>query len=362
MSDHAEFPPSSLHRVVACPASYQASIPFRVDEAPPGEAAVRGTIMHAAFEGAMRNSSDFSELSDDERELVLEAVTAVGGWLTGLKTVELYLEERMPVGEFLGLGDPSLCWGTADLVTVTPDGIYVLDLKTGRWPVSPEQNPQLIAYLLGAIHLYGARRTYHVGIIQPPVSKKILWWRVGPQTITNLAGMMADAIEHALSDDPEFHPGEHQCQWCPARGSCRAFAEWAIQDDFGPPSLTTLSPEEIGDYLAREEAIKTFFEALRQRAIDLQIAGTAVPGQKLVRKTTRERWLIGPEELAEAFEARGLPVPDLMPRTPLSPAQAAKKVGKAKLDGLIVKPEGQLTTVSINDRRKAVAAAEFDAC
>jgi hypothetical protein len=362
VSDHAEFPPSSLHRVVACPASYQASIPFRDDEEPPGEPAERGTVMHASFESAMHNRFDFSELSDDERDLVLDAIAATGGWLTGLKDEELYLEERMPVGEFLGLDDPDLCWGTADLVAVTPDTISVLDLKTGRWPVSPEMNLQLIAYLLGAIHRFGTRRAYQVGIIQPPVSKEIQWWRVDAQAIVHHAGRLVAAIEAALGDDPEFFPGDHQCKWCPARGSCAHHARWAVEDDFGPPALNTLSPEEIGHYLDREDAIKTFFDALRQRAIELQIAGTAIPGQKLVHKQTRERWLTGPEDLAEAFEARGLPVPDLMPRTPLSPAQAAKLVGKAKLEGLTVKPLGQLTTAPIADRRKAVTAGEFDAC
>jgi hypothetical protein len=392
VSDHAEFSPSSLHRVIACPASYQASIPFRDDEAPPGEAAERGTIMHAAFESAMRNLSNFSELSDDERGLTLDALAAVGDWLTELKDVELYLEEHMPVGQFLGLDDPDLCWGTADLVAVTSGALYVVDLKTGRWPVTSEENIQLLAYLLGAIHRFGTRRAYQVGIIQPPVSKAIQWWEVNPQSIVHHAGRLVSAIEAALGDAPEFRPGDSQCKWCPANGSCAHHARWALEDDFGPPTsiLTpeeigryrwttaadlankpetrdppapdTLTPEEIGHYLDREDAIKTFFDALRKRAIELQIAGTAIPGQKLVHKQTRERWLTGPEDLAEAFEARGLPVPDLMPRTPLSPAQAAKLVGKAKLEGLTIKPEGQLTTAPIADRRKAVTAGEFDAC
>ena len=83
---------------------------------------------------------------------------------------------------------------------------------------------------------------------------------------------------------------------------------------------------------------------------------------KLVHKATRERWALSdPQKLAEAFEERQLPVELLMPPTPLSPAQARKAVSSKKVfEGLVTKPEGELTLAPSDDRRQEVAA-EFDA-
>jgi hypothetical protein len=91
----------------------------------------------------------------------------------------------------------------------------------------------------------------------------------------------------------------------------------------------------------------------------MMVAGIDIPDYKVVRKVTRERW-VDPDELYEEFADRGLPVDELIPRTPLSPSQARRLVTAKALKGLTVKPEGDLTVAPLSDRRKAVQVAEFE--
>jgi hypothetical protein len=252
-----------------------------------------------------------------------------------------------------------LIWGTADIVIVTPTKLIVLDLKTGRIQVNATGSWQLIAYLLGAIELFGRRPSYELGILQPPVSMEPSWWTISDPV--KYAVQIDDAISNALSMNPPFRPGSDQCLWCRASGDCSYQARWATEQDFGVDPAK-LSPETMAELMLKKKAVLQFFDKVEQRAVAAAAAGVELHGLKLVRKATRERWaLSNPQELAAAFEERELPVSLLMPPSPLTPAQARKAVSsKTAFEGLTVKPQGELTLAPLADRRREVAP-EFDA-
>ena len=357
---HAPFSPSSISRVIACPASWREEQSYPDTTSP---AAERGTLIHAGMEAVLKGTAMPTALTVEDAELAHRCGEVVMGLMHDLSleenTVTLHTEVRLPVGKYLGLDDESLIWGTADIVIVTPTKLIILDLKTGQIPVNVTGSWQLIAYLLGAIEKYGRRPSYELGILQPPISMQPSWWIVNDPT--RYAVKIDDAISDALSMNPHFRPGTDQCRWCRASGDCSYEARWATEQDFGVDPAK-LSPEAMADLLLRKKAIVDFLNKVERRAVAAATAGVAFPGMKLVHKATRERWALSdPQKLAEAFEERQLPVELLMPPTPLSPAQARKAVSSKKVfEGLVTKPEGELTLAPSDDRRQEVAA-EFDA-
>ena len=79
---------------------------------------------------------------------------------------EKYIERKVYVTEI-----NQELYGTADIILVGKDIIEVIDLKTGTWPVSPENfNPQLSTYALGAIaefNIENPRMNVMMTIVQP---------------------------------------------------------------------------------------------------------------------------------------------------------------------------------------------------
>jgi hypothetical protein len=298
--------------------------------------------MHSALETALRGLPWNKDLNAYECGIVQKALDILA---SVEDDGELHLETRMPTGQYLGLEDPNLCWGTADIVQETPLSLRIIDFKTGRIPVDPVESEQLIAYLLGAIELYGSRPSYELGILQPTVSDSISWWRVDDPI--PYATRIDDAIAEALSPIPRFNPGVKQCQWCPVGGECSYRQRWIVETDFGQDPAR-MSVDDMSDVLLQEKAILAFLEAVRARALEIALSGEEIPGFRVARKATRERW-IDPYSLSEAFEERELPGHLLMPATPLTPTQAAQIVGKEALEGLTVRPEGDLTLVKQKD-------------
>jgi len=103
---------------------------------------------------------------------------------------------------------------TADLVLHTQDEMHILDLKTGRIPVSPVENHQLLYYAATYAHLAPKAQHVTVHIVQPWAGICEEWIA----TSQRIAQFMIDAraAEAAiLAGDTSFMPGDH-CTFCPA--------------------------------------------------------------------------------------------------------------------------------------------------
>jgi hypothetical protein len=130
---------------------------------------------------------------------------------------------------------------TADLVLYVQDEIHVIDLKTGRIPVSAYGNDQLRFY--GATYLKYAPKAkeIHLHIMQP-------WAGVMEKetiTIDELEAWMNDAAVHdleILDGDVEFQPGDH-CLFCPANPHGRG----ARGKPSCPAMMQILYPEVVVD-------------------------------------------------------------------------------------------------------------------
>lgn len=296
-----------------------------------------------------------------------EMCAAVQDYIDYVRTVPgvQEYEQRVDYSEWVPGG-----FGTSDVISVDGDTIYVVDLKYGQGVrVDAEQNTQLMLYALGA---YSERSLLHdlktakMAIVQPRLDH-ISEWEINIPELLKWAAWVADRAEMALSDDAERVPGEKQCQWCKAKGTCAALEQYTLRvvggdfDSLDNPD--TLTDERIRAALEAKKLITGWLDAVEQHVVEQLESGKDFPGFKLVAGRSLRQW--GDEGQAEQtlLELLGQ---DAFERKLLSPSKAEKALGKKKaadIAELIVKPEGKATLAPESDKRPAVNVqkSDFDA-
>ena len=185
-----------------------------------------GTILHDASESVLleRNiSSAFlgtvHKVTGDKIIIEQEHIDTIDTYTDFIKTKkkemkgELYLERKFELGEEI---HPNL-FGTADAIMVNDEKISVVDLKTGKWKVEPD-DPQLKIYALGALQEFGTETSQvETTIVQPKLKQQI-------STIVHDLHALVDwgltelkqAAERCFETDPQPVAGDW-CRFCPAK-------------------------------------------------------------------------------------------------------------------------------------------------
>ena len=200
------FSASAASRHMACHASANLDVAIEgwhppVEDPDKDNAANRGTMMHSLFAGVMG-------LTPREQKNFLLAIQYVVDLTAGRRFKKL-IEEPVKA-EWLSTRPGT----TADLVLHTRDELHILDLKTGRTPVDPVNNVQLMFYALCYAPLAPAAKGATLHVIQPAADNITSWFA---DTAT-LQAFMQDAIaEHDAiqQGDVSFGVGDH-CMFCPA--------------------------------------------------------------------------------------------------------------------------------------------------
>lgn len=158
-SKHALLSPSASDKWTKCAGMpklasqvpYQASIP-----------AVTGTLVHEISEVIMKDMIDgnitiedywlgkVERVEDFEIEVDQEMIDCAKIYTDFIKTKQQEMNGKLLVEEQISIHEiTDSCWGTADAIILGKDHLCVVDLKSGKWPVSPENNYQLMIYGLG---------------------------------------------------------------------------------------------------------------------------------------------------------------------------------------------------------------------
>ena len=378
MSTHAQLSPSKRHRWALCPGSIREEAKFPDERS--GAAAIDGTHSHTLLEHCInRGLSDPMDevgdvFADDDGTFVVDADRAAR-----VKTAIEYIRERSMNGMFkviseqrvdpqhlLGRDDLS---GTVDCQIIGPDWIEIIDYKDGMGVVSAEGNMQLEQYAYGVLAGYKLPinveypvKRIIMTIIQPKLALK------GMKPITShevsvrdlLANMGTIIVHAAATDAPDapLVPGESQCKFCRAKGSCAALAGNVMKEVgimFQPVVTETLDvaqqsadkdPAQMDDAQIRQimEAaplMRQLLEAVEKEALRRLEAGTPIPGLKLVHGRGSRAWALPEEEMAEKLIKMGIPKSAVYETKLVTPAKAEKLTWE-KRDG---------TKVSLTDRQ-----------
>lgn len=370
MGRHARFSPSAAKRLINCPPSLVLAEQFEEEES---QYAAEGTAGHALAEHLIKKHLKIRSkrpVSDYYSDELLEAVDEYVSFVIGeiedarreCRTPTICVEQRVDASEYV-----DECFGTADAVIVTDKVAHVIDLKLGKGvPVYAEENPQLMIYGLGVLHmaelLYDVE-TVRLTVFQPRLNNSSTW-DIAPSELKKWGEeVLKPRGAMALMGAGEFSAGAW-CRFCRARNQCRARAEEFLklaQMEFRPPAL--LSDEEISEVLKKADELAKWAADVYAFAQDQAIIhGKVWPGYKLVEGRANRKYT-SDAEVAEAAKAAGYT--DIYKHTLIGIGEMEKLMGKedfARILGhLVYKPQGKITLAPDTDKREAINKTTADA-
>lgn len=402
MSDHARLSPSSRYRWRLCPASVNASEPYKGGKSSP--AAVDGSHSHTVLElcikgGEIKDPSSLSGLllhdkdgsfgvDSDRIERVRVATDYIRAKLDDHPNMLWVAEKRVDPAPLVGRDDMH---GTADVQLFYDNTVELIDYKDGMNPVSAVENAQLEQYALGVLAdlMQNGHFNYtevKMTIIQPKATIK------GGQAITShsitsdelLSRLPVIVKEAAETDRPDapFVPGEVQCHYCPARGNCQPAAAFALKQsgiEFKPNDLArrtiardeeTMTDEKLREIIEAAPMLRKMIEAAETEALNRITNGHPIEGLKVVKGNGYRKWSQSDDNIAKKLKGMGVPDAAIWTRSLVSAPTAIDKLEWTKRDGtverlseiqikklekdFVAKTEGKLSIAPIADRRTAV--------
>lgn len=309
---------------------------------------------------------------------------------------ELMVEQKLNYADFLGLPKDA-AWGTSDVVIIKGDEIQVHDLKYGMGElVSPERNPQMMLYALGALAafdgLVGSFNRVRMVIHQPRVVKAPQEWDCSVDELmafaveakkavhlVKAAELGQKSIAEGTKTQAEWEaeylkPSTGACRWCKAKATCpklraEVAATVALESDAASPEdFADLAPISVHSgvdeawlsaCMAKADLIEDWLKAVRAEVERRLLAGGDVPGYKVVQGRQGARaWR--DETAAEALlKGFRLKVEDMYKMSVISPTQAEKVLAEspkrwAKAQELITRADGKLSVAPLSDKRPAI--------
>jgi len=414
VSDHAQLSPSKRSRWALCPGSIREEAKYPEQES--GEAAVDGTHSHTLLETCIKSGMDAAlyvgqSLFDHEGQFKVDADRAArvqiaidyirNQSMNGM--FKVISETRVDPAHLLGRDDLS---GTVDVQIIAGDMLELIDYKDGMGIVSAEGNMQLEQYAYGVLAGYklpvnGAYpiKDVRMTIIQPKLAMKGMK-PITSHTVTvrSLLDNMGTIItQAAATDKPDapLVPGESQCKFCRAKGSCSALASNVMKEigimfqpvvnqtlDVAQQSAdkdpSTMDDGQIRQIMEAAPLMRQLLEGVEKEALRRLEAGQTIAGLKLVNGRGSRVWALSEEETADKLVKMGIPKSAIYETKLVTPAKAEKLTWEKKGEKVtlserqlsrmeqeyVTKLAGKLTVVPESDSRPAVitnAAPMFSA-
>lgn len=365
---HALLGASSAARWIACTPSAQATANLPDEES---KYAADGTRAHEVCEAALRhNLAEWEQgrpvdLLLERTGATPEMIKAANQYVSFLHDLwvgfpcrpGVFIEQEVDVNRWVPQG-----FGTCDCLMIGGGLLHIIDFKYGQGvPVSPERNPQLMYYALGAYELFRETDEIEVvrmSIVQPRMQEEPQTWEISlADLLTWARGVLQPAAEMAWKGKGVYHPGGH-CRFCKAHPACRAW-----KDKYGPlagfepyPEPATLSDEELGEWLQKLEGLAAYAKDLEEYAQQALMDGRTLPGWKLVQGRSTRKWT-DQDAAFQQMQADGIDEAMLYTRTPISLTVAEKMLGKKKfaetMSAFITRAPGAPKLAAASDPRPA---------
>lgn len=312
-------------------------------------------------------------------------------WLPGTH----HVEQRVDFSRITPIPNQT---GTADLIVVDGDTMYVVDWKFGKGVmVFAERNTQLMLYALGALWKHdpeGKIRKVVIRIGQPRLDH-FDEWETDRDTLLMFAGWAKARMAAAWTLDAPRTPGEKQCRFCRVKGPCTARAQYEVEMMEGVFENLD-QPIDIDDMREFRERLGDDLTKFEVNPVDIATLSTGELAQLHQQRRSAERWwkaidvemmkrTLHGENLAEAgfkiVQGRsirtfpndvrviehlmflGLDESKIVETKVISPAKAEELLKKAGyrsklipslLEGYTKKPPGKPTIVPLSDRREPI--------
>jgi hypothetical protein len=311
-------------------------------------------------------------------------------------------ESKVDPAFLLGRSDLS---GTVDIQIIGGNVLELIDYKDGMGIVSAEGNMQLEQYAYGVLAGYKlpVNGTYpfdyvRMTIIQPKLALRgmnpITSHTVTRSLLDNMGTIITQAAATDKPDAP-LVPGESQCKFCRAKGSCSALASNVMKEvgimfqpvinqtlDVAQQSAdkdpSTMDDDQIRQIMEAAPLMRQLLEGVEKEALRRLEAGQTIAGLKLVNGRGSRVWALSEEETADKLVKMGIPKSAIYETKLVTPAKAEKLTWEKKGEKVtlserqlsrmeqeyVTKLAGKLTVVPESDSRPAVitnAAPMFSA-
>lgn len=406
MTTHVTLSPSKRYQFSVCPGSVREQAKF--PDGGSGPAAIDGTHSHTLLDTCIKTGMPpvafvGQTLKDHEGDFVVDQARAERVDLAfdyAINRSEQYggqiiAESRVEPEWLIGRKDMG---GTVDIQIHSASVLEIIDYKDGMndaWDSALLQMQQYAVGVLAGLKLpINVRYPYEkvrLTVIQPKLAMRggeaI---RSKDYTVAEILDMIpALVLEASATDAPDapLVPGESQCKYCRAKGSCSALAsnvmkevgvmfqpvqqvEMSVQAANKDPN--TMSDQQIAEIMEAAPLMRQLLDGVEAEALRRFQAGQVIPGFKAVYGRGSRAWSLTEDEMAERLIKMGIPKSSVWETKLVSPAKVEKltwekvKGGekiKAQLterqlktlEGeYIVKMAGKLTIVPESDSRPAV--------
>ena len=282
MTTHAPISASKLERIILCPGSYllEKDLPN-----PTNAAAQRGTSIHELADLMWNEMAiDYNEFDAEMVQIAIDYVT----YLKKASSAATFIFLELNLTPHLSRIHPDL-GGTADAVFVIDKALHVVDLKTGRIKVSPENNKQLMMYALGALMMCIKKdiRVTHIflHIFQPhnncqPYYVSFDDMEMFEQELVTIAKVANEPTAPKIA-------GAKQCKYCRAKDICPTIKNAAIKaakEDFMKDDV------KWDDLLEKAELCKVWSESIQTTAKKLLENGAEINGWSLQAGRKMTKW------------------------------------------------------------------------
>lgn len=406
MSAHAKYSASKFEVLALCPGSIVlAKDAPRTATIYSAEGTAAHELMHIAglagrsareFLGYKLEADGYEFVVDEEMAGYVDQTLDLVRGLAGDDGTILW-EQRVTYADALGV-DRELGWGTADVLIVRGERLFVVDLKYGRGVAVSAESPQLKLYGLGALDMVdgvlGDIEAVELIISQPrsetgtinaliTTPAELYAWAEDEARFAVNRVQNAELTYRAGSPQWEEHylnPGEKQCRFCPAKGSCPALRqEVAAYVSGGPANADefqeitdprTFSEPDLARAMGAVELIEGWCKGVRAEVERRLLASVEVRGWKLVEGRAGNRKWSDAAVAEQTMAGMRLKKEEMYEYKLISPTTAEKLLAKesprrwAKLQELIVREPGKPSVAPISDPRPAIpmitVAEEFD--
>jgi hypothetical protein len=277
------------------------------------------------------------------------------------------------------LGVDGLDGGTGDFIAyqLIEKVLEGVDYKHGRGvAVSPDENPQLLSYMLGAVHRYHNQgiSKLRLTVVQPRAAGGgVKTWECNVADLLDFREELIEAAKRTLEPDAPLKAGDW-CKFCKAAATCPARRDLALagaQAEFDAvgaitlPAVHEMTPDQLAKTLGEAEQISGWCARVIEHAHAEATRGRVPTGYKLVAKRATRKWKDEAEAQAR-MELLGIE-PFQEPKLK-SPAGAERdfpgknKTERAAAMAALVSKESSGTALALLDDPRPAAradAAEF---
>ena len=417
MTSHVTLSPSKRYQFAACPGSVREQAKFPDGDS--GPAAIDGTHTHTLLDTSIKTGMPpdafvGQTLKDHEGDFVVDEGRATRAKVAfdyvmsrreelGMATI--IAESRVEPEWLLGRKDMG---GTVDVQIRGSSVLEIIDYKDGMNDAWDSAIMQMEQYALGVLAGYKLPvngdypvQSIRLTVIQPKLAfKGIAAVRSKDYTVREILDMIPVLVrEAAATDAPDAPvvPGESQCKYCRAKGSCSALASNVMKEIgamFQPVQQVevsvqvankdpnTMTDQQIREIMEAAPLMRQLLDGVEAEALRRFQAGQVIPGFKAVYGRGSRAWSLSEEEMADRLIKMGIPKSAVWETKLVTPAKAEKLTWEKTKGGekikaqlterqlktleseYIVKMAGKLTIVPESDSRPAVvlnAAPMFSA-